>query len=175
MVVLLIVAGHETTVSLIGNAMLALLQEPDQLERLARSPELLPAAIEELIRYDGPVERTLTRWASTDVELAGQTIRRGESVIVILGSANRDPERFPGADTLDVTRRAESRHLGFGRGSHYCLGAPLARLEAEIALTTLLHRLPGLTLAIAEDELRWRPTPLFRSLAALPVRWDAGA
>jgi cytochrome P450 len=175
MVVLLIVAGHETTVSLIGNAMLALLQEPGQLERLTRRPELLPAAIEELIRYDGPVERTLTRWASTDVELAGQTIRRGESVIVILGSANRDPERFPGADTLDVTRRAESRHLGFGRGSHYCLGAPLARLEAEIALTTLLHRLPGLTLAIAEDELRWRPTPLFRSLAALPVRWDAGA
>jgi cytochrome P450 len=172
MVVLLIVAGHETTVSLIGNAVLALLRHPDQLAALCAEPALVPNAVEELVRYDGPVERTLNRWAATDVELRGHTIRRGQSVIVILGSANRDPERFSDADRLDVTKEADSRHLGFGRGSHYCLGAPLARLEAEIALTTLLQRLPGLRLAIDENDLAWRPLPLFRSLAALPVAWD---
>ena len=172
MVVLLIVAGHETTVSLIGNAVLALLRHPDQLAALCAEPALVPNAVEELVRYDGPVERTLNRWAATDVELRGHTIRRGQSVIVILGSANRDAERFSDADRLDVTKEADSRHLGFGRGSHYCLGAPLARLEAEIALTTLLQRLPGLRLAIDENDLAWRPLPLFRSLAALPVAWD---
>ena len=169
MVVLLIVAGHETTVSLIGNAVLALLEHPEQLRALRQSPGLMPGAIEELIRFDGPVERALPRWAATDVELAGRTIRRGETVIVVLGSANRDADRFADADSLDLATTASGRHLGFGRGSHYCLGAPLARLEAEIALTTLLRRLPGLTLA--EGELAWRPVPLFRSLAALPVRW----
>jgi cytochrome P450 len=159
-------------VSLIGNAVLALLRHPDQLAALCAEPALVPNAVEELVRYDGPVERTLNRWAATDVELRGHTIRRGQSVIVILGSANRDPERFSDADRLDVTKEADSRHLGFGRGSHYCLGAPLARLEAEIALTTLLQRLPGLRLAIDENDLAWRPLPLFRSLAALPVAWD---
>lgn len=173
MVALLIVAGHETTVSLIGNAMLALLTHPEQRAELERDPSLLPRAVEELIRYDGPVERTLNRWATEDVELAGQTIRRGETVIVILGAADRDPARFEAPDRLDLGSRREIRHLGFGRGSHFCLGAPLARLEAEIALGTLLRRLPGLRLAIAEDELRWRPVPLFRSLVALPVAWDA--
>jgi cytochrome P450 len=172
MVVLLIVAGHETTVSLIGNAVLALLQHPEQLQALREAPELVRDAVEELIRYDGPVERTLPRWAATDVELSGQTIRRGETVIVVLGSANRDADRFASADALDVTTTTSGRHLGFGRGSHYCLGAPLARLEAEIALTTLLRRLPGLRLGIAPDDLYWRPVPLFRSLAELPVRWS---
>jgi cytochrome P450 len=173
MVVLLITAGHETTVSLIGNAMLVLLRHPNQLEALRRDPMLVPNAIEELIRFDGPVERTLNRWAATDVELAGQTIRRGQSVIVILGAADRDPSRFEEADRLDVLRPASGRHLGFGRGSHYCLGAPLARLEAEVALTTLLGRLPELALAAQPDEVAWRPVPLFRSLVALPVRWAA--
>jgi len=173
MVVLLITAGHETTVSLIGNAVLALLQQPHQLEALRDDPQLVPNAIEELIRYDGPVERTLNRWAATDVELGGHTIGRGQSVIVILGAADRDPTRFDDADRLDVTRPASGRHLGFGRGSHYCLGAPLARLEAEVALTTLLGRLPGLTLAVEPHEVAWRPVPLFRSLVALPVRWTA--
>jgi cytochrome P450 len=172
MVVLLIVAGHETTVSLIGNAVLALLRHPDQLDALAADPALVPNAIEELIRYDGPVERSLNRWAATDVELGGHTIRRGETVIVILGSANHDPEKFPDADRLKAAAEADSRHLGFGRGSHYCLGAPLARLEAEIALTTLLRRLPGLRLAMREDEVRWRAVPLFRSLAELRIAWD---
>jgi cytochrome P450 len=172
MVALLIVAGHETTVSLIGNATLALLRHPEQVAALERDPALLPRAVEELIRYDGPVERTLTRWASVDVELRGRTIRRGEMVIVLLGAADRDPDRFDAPDTLEITAERDARHLGFGRGSHFCLGAPLARLEAEIALGTLLRRLPGLRLAVAEDDLRWRAVPLFRSLVSLPVRWN---
>ena len=171
-VVLLIVAGHETTVGLIGNAVLNLLSEPGQLARVRADESLLPAAIEELLRYEGPVERTLNRWATTDVELGGQTIRRGELVIAIVNAADRDPELFPDPDRLDVTR-GDFRHLAFGRGSHYCLGAPLARLEAEVALATLFRRLPGLRLAATRDELRWRPTPGFRRLEALPVAWDA--
>ena len=172
MIALLIVAGHETTVSLIGNATLALLTHPEQRAELEDDPSLLPRAVEELIRYDGPVERTLNRWAAVDVELGGQTIRRGDNVIVILGAADRDPDRFDTPDALDLGAERE-RHLGFGRGSHFCLGAPLARLETEIALGTLLRRLPGLRLAVAEDELRWRPVPLFRSLVALPVAWNS--
>ena len=170
MMILLIVAGHETTVSLIANSVLALLTHPEELERLQRDPSLVAAAIEELLRYDSPVERTITRWAATDVELGGHTIRRGDFVIAVLGSANRDPERFPSADTLDLDRE-DVRHIGFGRGKHFCLGAPLARVEAEIALTTLLRRLPGLRLAVPPDALRYRPVPLFRSLASLPVAW----
>jgi len=169
---LLIVAGHETTVSLIGNAVVALLTHPEQRALIENDPALLPRAVEELIRFDGPVERTLNRWAAEDVELGGQTVRRGESVIVVLGAADHDPERFDAPDTLDVTAERDARHLGFGRGSHFCLGAPLARVEAEIALATLFRRLPGLRLAISRDELRWRPVPLFRSLVALPVAWD---
>ncbi len=172
MVALLIVAGHETTVSLIGNALLALLTHPEERAALEHDPSLLPRAVEELIRYDGPVERTLNRWAAVDVELGGRTIRRGETVIVLLGAADHDPERFEAPDELALAAEREARHLGFGRGRHFCLGAPLARLEAEIALGTLL-RLPGLRLAVAEDELRRRPVPLFRSLVALPVAWDS--
>jgi cytochrome P450 len=134
MVVLLIVAGHETTVSLIGNAVLALLQAPDQLELLRSDLSLMPRAIEELLRYESPVERALNRWPVDDVELGGQTLARGQDVILLLGSANRDPERFEDPDKLDI-RREDTKHLAFGRGSHYCLGAPLARLEADIALT----------------------------------------
>ena len=172
MVVLLIVAGHETTVSLIGNATLALLRHPEQRAAVEGDPSLLPGAVEELLRFEGPVERTLNRWAAVDVELGGRTIRRGETVIVILGAADHDPERFEDPDTLDLAARRESRHLAFGRGRHFCLGAPLARLEAEIALGSLLGRLPGLRLAVPPEELRWRPVPLFRSLVALPVAWD---
>jgi cytochrome P450 len=170
MVALLIIAGHETTVGLIGNAVLALLQHPEQREKVGRDPTRITQAVEELLRYDSPVERTLNRWAATDVELAGQTIRKGDGVIVIVGSANRDSARFPEADKLDL-ERGDVKHLAFGRGSHYCLGAPLARVEAEIALTTLLRRLPGLRLAMDPEELYWRPVPLFRSLAELRVAW----
>jgi len=169
-VVLLIVAGHETTVGLIGNAVVSLLANPDQLELVRADPSLLRGAVEEVLRYEGPVERTLNRWAATDIEIGGQTIRRGESVIAILNAADRDPERFPEPDRLDV-RRADTKHLAFGRGSHYCLGAPLARLETEIALETLFRRLPGLRLAVEPAELVWRATPTFRRVEALPVVW----
>jgi cytochrome P450 len=170
MVVLLIVAGHETTVGLIGNAVVNLLADPDQLALVREDPELIPAAVEEVLRFEGPVERTLNRWAATDVVLGGQTIRRGDLVIAILNSADRDESRFPDPDRLDVARE-DKRHLAFGRGSHYCLGAPLARLEAEIAIETLLRRRPGLRLLVERHELEWRATPTFRRLATLPVAW----
>lgn len=170
MVVLLIVAGHETTVGLIGNAALNLLERPDQLALLRDDPSLVPRAVEEILRFEGPVERSLNRWAATDVELGGQTIRRGELVIPILNAAGRDGGRYPDPDRLDVTRE-DTRHLAFGRGSHFCLGAPLARLEAQIALETLFRRLPGLRLVAPRAELEWRPTPGFRRLVALPVTW----
>jgi cytochrome P450 len=170
MVSLLIVAGHETTVSLIGNAVLALLQHPEQRAALADDPASMTRAIEEILRFDGPVERALTRWAAEDVEVGETNIRRGDAVIVILGAADRDAGRFRDPDVLDLTRE-DLKHVAFGRGSHYCLGAPLARLEAEVALTTLHRRLPNLRLAVSAEELSWRPVPLFRSLAALPVAW----
>jgi cytochrome P450 len=169
MVALLIIAGHETTVSLIGNAVLALLRHPERRAELERDPSRIGPAIEELLRYDSPVERTLNRWATVDVELGGKTIKRGDNVIVILGSADRDPARFADPDELDFAR--EDKHIAFGRGSHYCLGAPLARLEGEIAVATLLRRLPGLRLAVDVEQLSWRPVPLFRSLVELPVEW----
>jgi cytochrome P450 len=169
-VVLLVVAGHETTVGLIGNAVLNLLEQPEQVAQVREDPALLAGAIEEVLRYEGPVERTLNRWAATDVELGGHTIRRGELVIAIVGSADRDGTRFPDPDQLDILRE-DVRHLAFGRGSHYCLGAPLARLEAQIALETLFRRLPGLRLAVPREQLEWRPTPGFRRVVALPVAW----
>ena len=172
MVVLLIVAGHETTVSLITNAVYTLLTHPDQLAELQATPSLMPTAIEEFLRFDSPVERTITRLAADDVEVGGHAIARGDFVVAVIGSANRDEARFPDADALDLARE-DLRHVGFGRGPHYCLGASLARLETEIALTKLFERLPGLRLAIAEDDLYWRPIPIFRSLAYLPVAWDA--
>jgi cytochrome P450 len=171
MVVLLIVAGHETTVSLIANAVHTLLRNPEQLAELRADPSLLPSAVEELVRFDSPVERTITRWVARDTEVGGQLLRRGELVIAVLGSANRDVAQFPDAGALDVTRTA-NKHVGFGRGPHYCLGAPLARLETEIALETLFRRLPNLRLTIDDADLYWRPIPLFRSLAQLPVAWD---
>lgn len=171
MAVLLIVAGHETTVSLITNAALALLSNPEQLAALRDEPSRMQAAVEELLRYDSPVERTITRWVAKDVELGRRTIKRGDLVVAVVGSANRDADQFPDPDTLDL-KRDEGKHVAFGRGSHYCLGAPLARLEAEIALQTLFARLSTLRLAIEHDDLWWRPIPIFRSLASLPVAWD---
>jgi cytochrome P450 len=171
MIVLLIVAGHETTAGLIGNAMLALFEHPEQRAMLEGDPSLMPGAVEELIRYDGPVERA-DRYAAEDVELGGQAIHRGDHVKVFLGSANRDPDVFENPDKLDLTAKRQTRHLGFALGSHFCLGAPLARLETEIALATLLRRLPGLRLAVAENELHRQPGGVFRRLDALPVAWD---
>ena len=169
--VLLIVAGHETTVNLIANAVLALSERPDLRDALAADPSALPRAIEEFLRYDGSVERALNRFAAEDVEWGGHLIRRGEPVIFILSSANRDEARFERPDDLDP-ERAPNPHLAFGKGVHYCLGAPLARLEAEVALRALLTRLPNLRLSVPHETLRYRFLPGFRALEALPVRWD---
>jgi cytochrome P450 len=169
--VLLIVAGHETTVNLIGNAMLALLRQPETRRLLTQDSSLMEAAVEEFLRYDGPVERALVRWAAQDTVIGGQQIKKGDFVIGILGSANRDPDHFAQPEGLDV-QRGSQRHLAFGHGVHYCLGAPLARLEGEIALNTLLRRLPNLRLALPESELVWRTVPMFRGLVALPVTWN---
>lgn len=168
--VLLIVAGHETTVNLIGNAVLALLRRPEAWRQLAQGEASIEVAIEEFLRYDAPVERSLVRWAAQDVVVGGQQIKRGDMVIGVLGSANRDPAHFSQPDQLDL-QRGMQRHLAFGHGVHYCLGAPLARLEGELALGTLLRRLPNLRLARPEGELTWRTVPLFRGLVTLPVIW----
>ena len=169
-VFLLIVAGHETTVNLIGNSVLALLSNPQQLNELKTNPDLMPNAVEEFLRFDGAVERALSRWAAEDIELRGHLIHRGDPVILILGAANYDPEKFDHPDELDI-KRHPNPHLSFGKGIHNCLGAPLARLETEIALNTLLRRLPELRLNVPESELRWRNTPGFKGLEALPVAW----
>ncbi len=168
MVFLLLIAGHETTVNLISNGLLLLLLNPDQRELLQQQPELIGSAIEELLRYESPVKTTTMRFASTDIELAGVVIPRGTAVLVALSSANRDEARFAHADTLDITR-SDNRHIAFGHGIHYCLGAPLARLEGQIAISTILRRLPHLRLAVAAKDLSWRPGFLIRGLHHLPV------
>lgn len=172
MIILLLVAGHETAVNLIGNGLLALLQHPDQLRLLQAQPALIEGALEEIIRYDGPVERATMRFAAADVVIDGHTIRRGDAVSLVLAAADRDPEQFPEPDEFDITR-APNRHLGFGLGSHYCLGAPLARLEGRIALATLLRRLPNLHLTVPVEALRWRTIPILRGLEQLPVGWTS--
>lgn len=173
MVALLFVTGHETVVNLIGNGLHALLQQPEQLQLLRTRPELLPQAIEELLRFDGPVETSTTRWAREDVELGGQLLQRGDVVRVVLTSANRDEMLVNRPEELDLTR-TEINHLAFGYGLHYCLGAPLARLEGEIAFELLLSRLPGLRPAGELSQLAWQSGVIFRGLEQLPVCWDVG-
>jgi cytochrome P450 len=168
MVVLLLIAGHETTVNLIGNGMLTLLEHPDQLARLRSDPALLKAAIEELARFASPVMLATERFAREAVTVAGKTIPAGEQVLVALASANRDERHFSQPDVLDLAREP-NRHLAFGQGVHYCLGAPLARLEAQIAVQTLLGRCPDLRLAVPSTALRWRKGVFVRGVAALPV------
>jgi pimeloyl-[acyl-carrier protein] synthase len=165
--VLLFFAGHETTVNLIGNGVLALLRHPDQLELLRDRPLLAAQAVEELLRFDSPVQRT-GRVALADVELAdGQVIRAGEAVSLLIGSANRDPRPFEEPERLRLARPEAHRHLAFAAGIHYCVGAPLARLEAQIAIACLLRRLPGLRLL--DETPEWRPTLSLRGLRALLV------
>lgn len=168
-IILLFGAGHETTVNLIGNGLLALHRNPDQLALLKARPELMVGAIEEFLRYDSSVQMT-GRVALEDVELGGKTIPKGESVLCLLGSANRDPAVYPeDPDRLDVTR-PNVRPLSFGGGIHFCLGAQLARIEAEIAIATLLRRLPGLRIDDVENP-EWRPTFVLRGLKRLPASW----
>jgi len=142
---LLLVAGHETTVNLIGNGMLALLHNPDQLARLRQQPQLIESAVEELLRFDSPVQLT-GRIVAETCELGGQQVSRGQLVLTLLGAANRDPRQFPEPDRLDLTR-SPNQHFSFGRGIHFCLGAPLARLEGRIAIGSLVSRFPRLRLA----------------------------
>jgi cytochrome P450 len=163
--ILLLVAGHETTVNLIGNGTLALLRHPDQLRKLRERPGLIVTAVEELLRFDGPVQRT-ARIPSEDITIGGQTIGKGEMVMPFLGAADRDPTQFPDPDRLDITR-ADNRHIAFGMGIHFCLGAPLARMEGQIAINTLLARLPKL--ALATDRPQFRQSLTLRGLQALPL------
>ena len=170
MVFLLLIAGHETTVNLIGNGVLALLEHPEQLRRLRDDPSLIKSAVEELLRYDGPVETSTERFAGEDVAIGGTIIPKGEMVLVVIAAADRDPERFPEPDTLDIARM-ENKHLAFGKGIHHCLGAPLARMEGQIAIGTLIERMPSLRLKGSPDSLSWRPGMVLRGLKALPVEF----
>ncbi|GHI86852.1 cytochrome P450 family protein [Streptomyces xanthophaeus] len=169
LLVLLLLAGHETTTGLIGNAVDALLRHPGQLAVLRRNPELVPSAVDELLRYETSLARTTLRVAAEDVELAGVVIPAGSIVSVALAAANRDPEVFSAPDRLDVTRTPVP-HLSFGHGIHFCIGAPLARLQTETVLTALLDRYPDLVLADPEQPQAWRPIGDMRGLLTLPVR-----
>src|ERR687897_43345 len=170
MVFLLLIAGHETTVNLIGNGMLTLLQHPAQLEKLKNEPALIKGAVEELLRYDGPVETSTERFAREDVAIGGAGVPKGGVGKVVPGSAGHHPQRFTAPDALDITR-AHNRHLAFGKGIHFCLGAPLARMEGQIAIGTLLRRMPELRLKGSPDALSWRPGMILRGLRGLPVEF----
>jgi cytochrome P450 len=169
MVFLLLVAGFETTVNLIASGTLALLTFPDQMARLREDPSLLPAAVEELLRYTNPLNHATERFTVADLPIGDVIIPAGEPVTLATSAANRDPGRFGNPDQLDLARDA-SGHVAFGHGIHHCLGAPLARLEGEVAFGALLPRFPGLSLAVPPSQLRWRPSSLFHGLESLPVR-----
>ncbi|MCM3900649.1 MAG: cytochrome P450 [Pyrinomonadaceae bacterium] len=168
MVFLLLIAGHETTVNLIGTGMLALLEHPDQMDRLRQNPSLIKTAVEELLRYASPVFMSTERHAREDLNIQGVTIPRGGMTLGVIGSANRDETVFANPDVLDIAREP-NKHLSFGQGIHFCVGAPLARLEAQIAINTLLRRMPDLHLSVTPDTLRWRPSMFLRGLETLPT------
>jgi cytochrome P450 len=171
MAVLLVIAGHETTANLIASGTLALLEHPDQMELLRQTPSLIGTAVEELLRYANPIEMATTRFVRDNVTINGTTIPRGAMVMAVLASANRDEKQFDHPDELDL-KRQNNRHVAFGQGSHFCVGAPLARLEGQIAINTLLQRRPKLQLACPARSLRWRATPVLRGLESLPIRFD---
>jgi cytochrome P450 PksS len=168
MVFLLLIAGHETTVNLIGTGMLALLEHPEQMDKLRQSPAIIKTAIEELLRYTSPVFMSTERYAREDLKIKGVTISRGGMTLGVIGSANRDETVFENADALDIAREP-NKHLSFGQGIHFCVGAPLARLEAQIAINTLLRRMPDLQLSVPSDSLRWRPSMILRGLETVPA------
>ena len=171
MLFLLLFAGHETTVNLIGSGMLALIDNPDQLTSLIQQPILAESAVEELLRYTNPVQFGASRIALEDLELGGVTIKKGDVVVAMLSSANRDESIFADPERLDI-HRSPNRHLGFGLGIHFCLGAPLARMEGRIAFSKLLARFPNVRLAVPREEIRWRASPVFRGLESLPVHLE---
>jgi cytochrome P450 len=168
MITLLIFAGHETTANLIGMGTLMLLDHPDQLAKLKADLSLAPSAVEEILRTNGPVMMPMPRFATEDLELAGQQIKKGDVLIPALISANRDEKQFTDPDELNIARTIK-RHVAFGQGIHICLGAPLARLEGDIAFTTLLRRMPLLRLSVPRDAITWRIGGNLRALTALPV------
>ncbi len=168
MIFLLIVAGHETTVNLIGNGTLALFDHPEQFARLRQNPDFLKSAIEEMLRYYGPVEVSLSRWVRADTEFGGETMRRGEQIMALLASDNHDGGQFPNPEVFDV-ERTPNRHVAFGTGIHSCLGATLARLEGQIAFASLLSRMPDLALGVPRDDVQWRDATFLRGLTRLPV------
>lgn len=163
--IMLMTGGQETTTNLIGNGLLTLLRRPDQLEKLRADHSLIHSAIEELLRYESPIQYT-SRLAPDDVQMGGKTIHKGQAVFAMMGAANRDPERFPDPDRLDIYRQ-DNRHLAFAWAAHFCFGAPLARLEGEIAFETILQRMPNLRLE--PGPVTWRENLGFRGLTALPV------
>ncbi len=171
MVFLLLVAGHETTVNLIGNGVLALMEHPEQMEMLRSDPSLIKPAIEELLRYGSPLKTATERYAREEVTLAGVTIPRGSLVFAVIASANRDERQFTDPDTLDITREP-NRHLSFGTGAHFCLGASLARMEGQIVIAALLRNITRWRLAVAPRSLRWRRGFVLRGLEAMPVAVD---
>ncbi|MFT0802657.1 cytochrome P450 [Bacillus swezeyi] len=168
MLFLLVVAGLETTVNLLGSGTLALLQHREELEKLQQHPEMIDTAVEELLRYTSPVVMMANRWAIEDFTYKGHSIKKGDMIFIGIGSANRDPERFENPETFDITR-TPNRHISFGFGIHFCLGAPLARLEGQIAFNALLKRFPNIELAIASEEMKWRKNAFLRGLESLPV------
>lgn len=168
---LLILAGNETTATLLSSAMLAFFLHPDQAQAVKDDPSLLKQAIEEVIRYKSPLMNANDRWILEDFEYQGRQLKKGDQIYLCVTSANRDEERFHDAATFDIRREDNQRHLGFGRGMHYCLGAPLARLIATVALGTLLRRLPDIELATDMGELAWRPGITSNTLDTLPVRY----
>ncbi|EMA6342988.1 cytochrome P450 [Bacillus cytotoxicus] len=168
MIMLLIVAGHETTVNLMTNTVLALLENPDQLQLLKERPELIDSAIEEGLRYYSPVEVTTARWAAEPFHIHNQVIQKGDMVTISLASANRDETIFANPDVFNITRE-NNRHIAFGHGGHFCLGAPLARLEAKIAIATLLKRMPRLQIKGKREDIKWEGNYLMRSLKELPL------
>ena len=163
--IMLMTGGQETTTNLIGNGLLTLLRHPDQFARLQADRSLLPSAIEEMLRYESPVQYT-SRLAADDVQMGGKTIRKGQAVIAVMAAANRDPERFPYPDQFDILRQ-DNRHLAFSWGAHFCFGAPLARLEGQVAFETMMRRLPNMRLATYA--VQWRENLSFRGLISLPV------
>ncbi|MFF8715824.1 cytochrome P450 [Streptomyces sp. NPDC015184] len=170
MAFLLLVAGHETTVNLIANGVRALLDHPDQLAALRADPGLLDGAVEEMLRYDGPVETATFRYPREQVEIGSRVVPAGEPVLVSLAGADRDHARYPAPDSFDIRRDAQG-HLAFGHGVHFCVGAPLARMEGRIAIRTLLERCPGLEPDAEAGESDWIPGLLIRGRRGLPVRW----
>ncbi len=174
MAFLLMMAGFETTASFIPNGLLALIRHPDQMQAVADDPALIPAAVEEMLRYDPTATASLPRYATEDLALGGADIHKSDAVIVSWAAANRDPRRFTRPDAFDV-RRADAGHIAFAHGIHYCLGAPLARLESEIAFGSLLARCRDLTLGVPVGDLSYRVTPNVRSLKELPVTFTPAA